>query len=172
MSKTYIATIDGRNLTIPEEQARKLEIRRAGRGNGRGLQRRGAILDVIRGGKTYRVCVSRLPDGETEIWVSRYRMVVSVQDEREARMGKYVRAAAGTASVLRVKAPMPGLIKEIMVKEGEDVTRGQRLLTLEAMKMENEITAPGNGRIGKFDLKPGTSVEKDQILIQLLKNDH
>jgi len=172
MPRTFITTTDGTTLTIPEEKVRELDIRRTGGGKGGGVQGKGAIFSVFWKGKNYRMCVNRLPDGETEIWVDRYRLAVSVRDEREASMGKYIHGGSGSATALRVKAPMPGLIKDIMVKEGDDVTKGQRLLTLEAMKMENEITAPGNGKIAKFDLKPGTSVEKDQILIQLLKNDN
>lgn len=172
MARTFIATVEGKSESIPEEKAVQLSIRDGGSGRGGEARGRAAILDVLHEGRSYRVCARRLPDGDTEIWVGRYRVVVTVQDEREARLGKYVRAATGAASALRVKAPMPGLIKAIAVREGDAVTKGQHLLTLEAMKMENEITAPGDGVVGGLDLKPGTSVEKGQVLIELKKNDH
>jgi 3-methylcrotonyl-CoA carboxylase alpha subunit len=172
MSKSLMATIDGRSETVPAEAVLQLQVRRAAGEHGGGRPGSAVILDVTHGKRSYRVCAKRLPDGDTEIWVGRYRVVVNIQDEREVGLGKYVRAATGGATALRVKAPMPGLIKEIVVKEGDSVTKGQRLLTLEAMKMENEITSPGDGVVGKFNLTPGVSVEKDQVLIQLIKHEH
>ncbi len=65
-----------------------------------------------------------------------------------------------------VKAPMPGLISEILVKEGDEVKQGDSLIILEAMKMENVIKSPGDGVITEIMVKKGSSVEKSQILIQ------
>jgi len=172
MARTLIATIDGKAVPVPAETARKLDIRPAGGGEGGGNRGRTMLFDVHAGTRVIRVGVRQLPDGETEIWVGRYRVAVWIQDEREARLGEFVREGTGTATALRVKAPMPGLIKEIAVSKGDSVVRGQRLLTLEAMKMENEITAPGEGIVDAFDLAPGVSVEKGQVLIQLKKHDH
>jgi len=169
MGEKYVATIGGKPRTIPAETARMLNVRNASWEEGGGGSGRTVLLDVSWGGQSYRLCARRLSGREVEIWVDRYRVVVDIRDEREAEMGKHVRAAAGVETTLRVKAPMPGLIKEILVRAGEDVKKGQRLLTLEAMKMENEIQAPGEGKVGKFDLRPGISVEKDQILIELIK---
>ncbi len=65
-----------------------------------------------------------------------------------------------------VKAPMPGLISDILVKEGDEVKQGDSLLILEAMKMENMIKSPGDGIISEIKVEKGNSVEKSQILIQ------
>ena len=64
-----------------------------------------------------------------------------------------------------LKAPMPGLIVEVLVKEGQEVSKGDSLLILEAMKMENVIKAAGDGIITKIQAKQGDSVEKNQLLI-------
>jgi biotin carboxyl carrier protein len=65
-----------------------------------------------------------------------------------------------------VKAPMPGMVLNILVKEGDSVKKGDALLVLEAMKMENIIKASGDAVIKKITAVKGTAVEKNQLLIQ------
>jgi len=65
-----------------------------------------------------------------------------------------------------LKAPMPGLIIDIMVSPGDEVKKGDPLLILEAMKMENVIKAAGDGQISEIKAKKGDSVEKNQLIIQ------
>ncbi|GHB37811.1 acetyl-CoA carboxylase biotin carboxyl carrier protein subunit [Mongoliitalea lutea] len=65
-----------------------------------------------------------------------------------------------------IKAPMPGLIFDIKVAEGDTVKKGDPVLILEAMKMENILKSPGDGVIKQIKIKKGDSVEKNQILIQ------
>lgn len=64
-----------------------------------------------------------------------------------------------------IKAPMPGLVVRITVEEGAEVKKGDSLLVLEAMKMENVIKAPGDAVVGKIKVGAGQAVEKNQILI-------
>jgi biotin carboxyl carrier protein len=68
--------------------------------------------------------------------------------------------------VNHVKAPMPGMVLHIQVKEGDDVKKGDALLVLEAMKMENVIKAAGDAKIKKIIAKEKTAVEKGQTLIE------
>ena len=75
--------------------------------------------------------------------------------------------AAGGARTGKVKPPMPGKIVSIAVKEGQDVSAGQLLLVLEAMKMQNEIVAPGAGKVKKVNVKPGQNVEAKDVLVEL-----
>lgn len=64
-----------------------------------------------------------------------------------------------------LKAPMPGLILDIPVSVGSEVKKGDKLLVLEAMKMENVIKAPANVKIASVKVKVGDNVEKNQLLI-------
>lgn len=64
-----------------------------------------------------------------------------------------------------LKAPMPGLILDIHVTEGQEVKKGDKLLVLEAMKMENVIKAPADLTIGSIKISQGENVEKNHILI-------
>jgi len=66
----------------------------------------------------------------------------------------------------QVKAPMPGLIVDIRVKPGDKIKKGDILLILEAMKMENTIKAEHDGEIREILIEPKQSVEKNQILIK------
>lgn len=65
-----------------------------------------------------------------------------------------------------LKAPMPGLIFDIKVMEGDAVKKGDALLVLEAMKMENILKSPSDGVVKSIKIKKGESVEKNQVLIQ------
>lgn len=64
-------------------------------------------------------------------------------------------------------APMPGQVSAINVSEGDEVTKGQTLIVLEAMKMEMKIQAPNDGTVSKLFVKQGETVEREQILIEV-----
>lgn len=64
-----------------------------------------------------------------------------------------------------LKAPMPGLVLDIMVKEGEEVTEGQELIVLEAMKMENAIKSPQDGIIDKIKIDKQDKIDKNHTLL-------
>ncbi len=66
-----------------------------------------------------------------------------------------------------VKAPMPGTILDIKVKEGDKIKNGQVLMVLEAMKMENEIVSPMDGQVIQILAAKGTSVNSGDILCVL-----
>nr|MBC7613369.1 acetyl-CoA carboxylase biotin carboxyl carrier protein subunit [Pseudopedobacter sp.] len=72
-----------------------------------------------------------------------------------------------SVKIKEIKAPMPGLVLKIIAKEGEDVKKGDNLLILEAMKMENMIKAPADIKIKKIQIKEGDKVEKNQIMLIL-----
>jgi biotin carboxyl carrier protein len=66
-----------------------------------------------------------------------------------------------------IKAPMPGKIIDVLVREGTSVLRGEPVVILEAMKMQNEILSPVNGMVVKVMAKPNTNVMKDDILVEI-----
>ncbi len=70
---------------------------------------------------------------------------------------------AAPASGEKVVSPFPGLIKNLLVAEGASVKKDQPILVLEAMKMDNDITAPCDGKIS-FQVQKGANVESDAVL--------
>jgi len=79
-------------------------------------------------------------------------------------------AASGESSSL-VKAPLPGLIIDVKVREGEKVKAGQNIVVMEAMKMENQIQATTDGTVKKIFIKKGDNVAEGNALIEIARSD-
>jgi biotin carboxyl carrier protein len=89
---------------------------------------------------------------------------VTVQDERAYRLAK---ARGGDTAVhgdAVIKSPMPGIIIATPVAEGDTVQKGEKIIILESMKMENELRSPRDGILLRVQVKPGDGVEKGQVL--------
>ncbi|MDD5949346.1 MAG: biotin/lipoyl-binding protein [Lachnospiraceae bacterium] len=76
-------------------------------------------------------------------------------------------AASGFAGGIKVNAPMPGKVLSVKASVGQAVKKGDVILILEAMKMENEIVAPEDGTVASIDAAEGTSVEAGAVLATL-----
>lgn len=74
------------------------------------------------------------------------------------------KAPAAPAGGQQIKAPMPGTILDVRVQAGQAVKKGQVLVILEAMKMENEILAPCDGKIASVNVRKGDSVETQALI--------
>ncbi len=90
---------------------------------------------------------------------------VKVQDKFDLLLQQLGMSNAGSKQVKELKAPMPGLILDIKVTEGQAVQKGDPLIILEAMKMENIIKAPADGTVKQIKARKGDSVEKNQVLL-------
>jgi biotin carboxyl carrier protein len=66
-----------------------------------------------------------------------------------------------------IKAPMPGLVLKVLVNEGQEFKKGDNLVVLEAMKMENILKAPVDGVVKSIKIKPGDKVDKNEVLLNL-----
>ncbi|MDX5338601.1 MAG: acetyl-CoA carboxylase biotin carboxyl carrier protein subunit [Cyclobacteriaceae bacterium] len=91
---------------------------------------------------------------------------LTLKDRFDLLLEKMGMSAAGSGAVKDIKAPMPGLILDLKVKPGDEVKKGEVVLILEAMKMENIIKAPGDGVVKDVKVSLKQSVEKNQVLIQ------
>lgn len=76
-------------------------------------------------------------------------------------------AATGTTGSVKINAPMPGKIVDVKVKVGDAVKKGQTVLVLEAMKMENDIVAPEDGTVASINAAVGSAVEAGETIATL-----
>ena len=90
-----------------------------------------------------------------------------IKDGLDLVLDKMGFSTASTKQIKEVKAPMPGMVLEIAVIEGQSVNEGDKLLILGAMKMENIITIQTNAVIKRITVKAGQAVEKGQVLVEL-----
>jgi biotin carboxyl carrier protein len=92
---------------------------------------------------------------------------VRVEDEREKRLRLADKGIEHPGAEFVLKAPMPGLVVAVPVSEGQQVEKGQTLLVLESMKMQNELRAPHAGTVARLRVKAGESVQQKQILLNV-----
>jgi len=103
---------------------------------------------------------------EAEIKINGQLYQISIKDEKDVLLESLGMELNKTQSVSNLKAPMPGLVLEVLVKAGDKVNKGDCLLVLEAMKMENLIKSPLDVTIKSIEINTGDKVEKNQVLIQ------
>ena len=93
---------------------------------------------------------------------------VTIEDEREKRLRTSETGFASPGGEFTLKAPMPGLAVAVPILEGQQVEKGQILVVLESMKMQNELRAPFAGTVVRLRIKAGESVQQKQILLNLV----
>ncbi|MEP0805190.1 MAG: biotin attachment protein [Chloroflexota bacterium] len=124
------------------------------------------VYSLIVDGKSHEAYVSESDEGWQVLLHGRL-YPVKVEDEREKRL----RAAAGGGVVesgeFHLKAPMPGLVVAVPVEEGQQVKKGQVLVILESMKMQNELKSPRDGTVARIRVRAGESVEQKQALLSV-----
>jgi len=113
------------------------------------------LLNSDSSGKKLRVEV----DGE--------RFDVDIKDELDQMLDKMGFSNVSTKHLKEIKAPMPGMVINVAVQEGQQVREGDRILILEAMKMENSIIIHADATIKHVAVKAGQPVDKGQLLVEL-----
>ena len=127
---------------------------------------RDGYLSLIVNGRSIPVSVEPVSDDVFRVTIAGRHTEVTVKDERALLLEEFGLddAAAGGGSV---RAPMPGLVLNILVKEGDIVELDQGLIVLEAMKMENELSAPAAGVVQSIHVATGDAVDKSALLIEI-----
>jgi len=122
---------------------------------------------IISTNKSYSVELVSLDKEKkvVEVKVNNSVYQVSLKDKMDELLEKLGMDNLAEAKTEDLKAPMPGLILEIAVEKGQEVTKGDKLLILEAMKMENVIKAAGDGIVDSVKVEVGNSVNNGQVLI-------
>lgn len=122
---------------------------------------------VIKDNRSYTVEVIKADTAEKSFLVSvngnKYQL--NVKDKYDELLKSLGLDNMKLNKVNEIKAPMPGLVLDIRVSEGSEVKKGDPILVLEAMKMENILKSPTDGIVKKINVKKGVAVEKNQVLI-------
>lgn len=162
----YFATIDDQTFEIEINQLGELCI--DGKVAAVDFQSIGgsSIYSLLLGNASYEALVEPRDDCyEVLVHGTLYR--VNVQDERMRRLAEAARGFAPPSGEIAIKAPMPGLIIDVPVQEGQTVEEGSVLVILESMKMENELKASRAGVVSQVRVQRGQSVEQNETLVAI-----
>ncbi|MBI4534758.1 MAG: hypothetical protein HY708_00680 [Ignavibacteriae bacterium] len=162
---SYIVTVSNRTYPVLVEPEGLVRV------DGSSLSAQVRQLDrctfsVLLNNRSYKVIAEKLGN-VYETLVNGVAQEVIVETERTRLLKKYDRQAGAIRKRFEVHAPMPALIVNIEVDVGDDVTEGQGLIVLEAMKMENEIKAHQPGKVKTIHVVKGKPVEKGELLMLL-----
>ncbi len=117
--------------------------------------------------RKYPVEIVRARQNKYEILFNDISYTFTVETPFSMQRMKVLSTVKGKIEKESLKAPMPGKIIDVLVREGSTVLRGEPLMILEAMKMQNEIQSPVNGQVISIHAKPNSNVMKDDLLIEL-----
>ncbi|MFQ6617445.1 MAG: biotin/lipoyl-containing protein [Fidelibacterota bacterium] len=162
----YIVTIEGRDYEVEiERKAGKIYLIDRGKASEIDILKVGEnLFSAIIEGRSYLISFSS--NGKYfSLSIDGHWFKGVFEDERTGLIERFVGERKARVVPGEVKAPIPGLVVKIDVKEGDKVKKGQGLLVLEAMKMENEITASIEGTVSKIFVRPGQGVDKNERLI-------
>ena len=130
------------------------------------LDRARGIARLVAGDRSVVVIV----EGEGTEWIVTLRgrrVPVSVRTRRERILEDAVAGPAGQHRPIEVTASLPGLVVAVRAQHGSDVAEGESLVTIEAMKMQNEVRAPRPGRVTSVSVTAGQTVKAGQPLFRI-----
>lgn len=124
-------------------------------------------IHVLWKNRRYPVEIVRTKQNRYEILFNDISYNFTVETPFSLQRRKVLNNSKGKSDKLMVKAPMPGKIIDVIARENAEILRGEALVILEAMKMQNEIQSIVSGTISKITVKPGQNVMKDDILAEI-----
>lgn len=160
MEEKYKVIVDGKmEFEFSREQVEALDLQKTSDGSAHVLQDHRSFSTQLQESdflsRSYRVKVNSRP------------FEVQISNELDLLIEEMGLSLAAAQIINDIKAPMPGLILDVQVKEGDEVKEGDYLLVLEAMKMENTLTAPRDGVVKAVSVKKGQTVDKNQLLLEM-----
>jgi acetyl/propionyl-CoA carboxylase alpha subunit len=125
------------------------------------------MFSILLNNKSYNAEVVHHDKSEKTflIKINNNQYKIQVQDRYDELLKELGMDALHAKKVSDLKAPMPGLVVEVAVSEGQEIKKGDKLVVLEAMKMENILKSPADGVVKKVNVKKGNTVEKNEVLI-------
>jgi acetyl/propionyl-CoA carboxylase alpha subunit len=165
-SEIYFAMVEGIEYRIEILSETKVIINGTSHDIDYHTLKKNASCSLLVDGKSFEPNIFQ-ENGGWEILLKGGRFNVLVEDERERQL----RLAAGQTSLQEgrfiLQSPMPGLVIDIPIQEGDEVEKGDVLVILESMKMQNELTAPRAGKVTRIQTTVNDNVERKQTLLIL-----
>ncbi len=126
------------------------------------------LYHMLLDGKSYMLELidNQSEDGKYLISVNGFEHWVVVTDRWKQLISSMGLDKKSSKKLSELKSPMPGAVKQVLVKPGEEVEEGATLIVMEAMKMENLLKCPSAQTIKSVEVKPGQVVEKGALLIR------
>ena len=157
--KTYKVKANEFDFTFSNEQINTIDI----------VKKSPTAFNVINEHRSVNVKILEAdPDGKKlTLEVDGEPFTIEIKDELDLMLDKMGFGAVTNKQVKEIKAPMPGLVLEIAVTEGQEVKEGDKILILVAMKMENSIVIHTDAVIKRIAVAAGQAVEKGQLLVEL-----
>ena len=143
----------------------------SGKINGKDFQlniiKTGNSYHILKDNNSYNINIISVNYSEKQVSleVNKHQYTINITDKLDVLLKSMGINKQTTKTNKDLKAPMPGLVTKIFVKKGDDIKKGDVLLVLEAMKMENNLKAENNTKIKDIIVKQGNSVEKNEVLI-------
>lgn len=162
----YIATVGDQEFVI--DVNREDEVTVDGTSYAVDIQGVGShsLYSIIIDGKSYDVFIDeREEDFLVVLWGGLFE--VKVQDERTRRLAGLKRGPVAPVGEVLVKAPMSGVVVEVLVSEGQSVETGDIVVVMESMKMQQEFKSPRPGVIHNVRVMPGDRVDQNQIMVTI-----
>jgi len=126
----------------------------------------GQTLHLLINGRSIRLeCLQRTEEGDLFLRINSIRYRLPIKNKRELLLARIQGAGTKDRKQTALKAPMPGLVLQVLVTEGQVLQAGDPILVLESMKMENVLRAQSDGTVVSVVIQPGEAVEKGQILV-------
>ena len=119
------------------------------------------VFSILLGGEAFEVSVERSPEG-AQVHVDGREYLAQLDDPRQWR-----RSGGGTSGSegrQNIVAPMPGKVIRVLVQAGDDVEAGQGLFVMEAMKMQNEVKSPKQGKVERISAREGQVANAGEVL--------
>lgn len=160
----YFATVNEQEYTIEIDQEEQILV------NGEPYQvdfqelLQGGTLSLLINNRSLEAIVNE-QDNAWEVLIHGELYSVKVQDERSYRLAQARGTVLPETGTVAVKSPMPGVILDVLVAPGDRVAKGEKVVILESMKMENELRAGRDGVVQRVHVEQGANVEKNQELL-------
>jgi pyruvate carboxylase subunit B len=162
----YIAIVNGRECTIALDQTGRITVDETSHR---------VELESIDGDTLFCLFVDGEPQevfaerrgSSYQLTIDGTRYDVQVQDEQLRWPGEWRDEAGRGGGEATVVSPMPGIVVDVLVEEGQSVQAGERLAILEAMKMENDIRAPCAGLVESVPVVPGQTVNLNDVIVSI-----